>query len=99
MREKVRAMNRIALNTPEGLGLEQPLVPPAASRLGEVLAPALVIAGDLDTQRTLAAADFIAGGIRGAQQVVLSGTAHLPNMEKPEEFNRLVLNFIGDKPA
>jgi pimeloyl-ACP methyl ester carboxylesterase len=95
MRERVRAMNRIALGTPEGLGLEQPLIPPAADRLSEVLAPTLVIVGDLDTPRTLAAAEFLAAGIRGAQLELVSGTAHLPNMEKPEEFNRRVLAFLN----
>jgi pimeloyl-ACP methyl ester carboxylesterase len=24
----------------------------------------------------------------------MAGTAHLPNMERPEEFNRLVLDFL-----
>jgi pimeloyl-ACP methyl ester carboxylesterase len=29
----------------------------------------------------------------------MAGTAHLPNMERPEEFNRLVLDFLeGRKP-
>jgi pimeloyl-ACP methyl ester carboxylesterase len=26
----------------------------------------------------------------------MHGTAHLPNMERPEEFNRLVLDFLKD---
>jgi hypothetical protein len=25
---------------------------------------------------------------------VIDGTAHLPNLERPEEFNRLVLDFF-----
>jgi pimeloyl-ACP methyl ester carboxylesterase len=27
--------------------------------------------------------------------VLLPGTAHLPNMEQPEEFNRVVLEFLA----
>jgi pimeloyl-ACP methyl ester carboxylesterase len=31
----------------------------------------------------------------GAKKVVIPGTAHHLNMEKPEEFNRAVLDFLG----
>lgn len=96
VRELVRTMNAIALRTPEGLGAEQPLEPAAASRLGEVQAPTLIITGDLDTPKTLAAADYLTHHIAGARQVTMTGTAHLPNMEKPGEFNRNVLSFLAD---
>jgi pimeloyl-ACP methyl ester carboxylesterase len=26
----------------------------------------------------------------------MHGTAHVPNMERPEEFNRIVLDFLKD---
>jgi pimeloyl-ACP methyl ester carboxylesterase len=94
LRERVREMNRIALAAPDDMGIEVPLVPPAADRLGEIRAPTLIITGDLDTPKTLAAADYLAAGIRSARQVALAGTAHLPNMEQPEEFNRRVLEFL-----
>jgi pimeloyl-ACP methyl ester carboxylesterase len=54
----------------------------------------LVIVGDLDTPKTLAAAGFLATHIAGARKVGMTGVAHLPNMERPEEFNRLVLSFF-----
>ncbi len=95
LRERVREMNRIALATPDNLGIEEPLEPPAAGRLGEVHAPALIITGDLDTPRTLAAADYLTTQIRGARQVHIDGVAHLPNMEKPAEFNHHVLGFLA----
>jgi pimeloyl-ACP methyl ester carboxylesterase len=28
-------------------------------------------------------------------QVTIAGTHHMPNMEKPEEFNAIVLDFLG----
>ena len=95
VRERVREMNRIALQTPEDLGSEQPLVPAAANRLGEIHAPTLVITGALDTPRTLATADFLAGQIAGVQERRISGAAHLPNMEMVEEFNQQVLSFLS----
>lgn len=95
VRERVREMNLIALQTPDGLGNEQPLEPAAAGRLAELHAPTLVIVGDLDTPKTLAAAGFLAKYIAGAQKLEMTGVAHLPNMERPEEFNRHVLTFLG----
>lgn len=95
VRQRVREMNRIALSAPQGSGTEQPLEPAAVNRLGEIRVPTLVITGDLDTPRTLETARVLAGEIDGAQSVVIKGTAHLPNMERPEEFNRHVLSFLG----
>lgn len=94
MRELVREMNLIALLAPSDLGSEQPLEPPAVDRLDEIRAPTLVIVGDLDTPKTLAAAGLLAQQIKGAQKVVIKGTAHLPNMEQPGEFNRHVQAFL-----
>ena len=98
VRERVREMNLIALTTPEDLGSEQPLEPAAATRLGEIHKHTLIIAGDIDTPKTLAAADFLARQIAGARKVSIRDSAHLPNMEKVEEFNRYVLAFLGDIP-
>ena len=94
VRERVREMNLIALQTPDGLGNEQPLEPAAAGRLAELHTPTLVVVGDLDTPKTLAAAGYLATHIARAQKLEMTGVAHLPNMERPEEFNRLVLSFL-----
>ena len=40
-----------------------------------------------------ARAELLAGSIPVAQMVVMNGTAHVPSMEKPEEFNRLCWSF------
>jgi len=95
VRERVREMNHIALQTPDGLGSEQPLEPAAVGRLAELHTPTLVIVGDIDTPKTLAVAGYLATHIAGARRLEMTGVAHLPNMERPEEFNRLVLSFLG----
>lgn len=95
VRELVRDMNRIALENPQDLGNEIPLEPAAADRLGEINVPTLVIAGEIDTARSLAQADLLAKKIPNAKKVTMQGVAHLPNMEKPEEFNKLVLSFLN----
>jgi pimeloyl-ACP methyl ester carboxylesterase len=96
MREHVRQMNthNVTRAAEQDQSPPQPLEPPALSRLGEIDAPTLVVVGDLDVPDTLASADLLARDIRGAQKAVMPGAAHLPSMEQPEQFNRLVLEFL-----
>jgi pimeloyl-ACP methyl ester carboxylesterase len=95
LRERVREMNRIALSAAQGAGAEQPLEPAAINRLAEIRVPTLIVTGDLDTPKTLAAARVLSDEIEGAETVVIKGTAHLPTMEAAEEFNRHVLSFLS----
>jgi pimeloyl-ACP methyl ester carboxylesterase len=98
VRGLVRAMNLIALaNEASEIGKPAPpLEPHAAGRLGEIRAPTLAIYGDLDQPYILQASAYLAEHIPGARSALIPGTAHLPNLERPEEFNRLVLEFLGD---
>jgi len=96
LRDLVYEMNLIALkNEASGLGEEVAPDPPAADRLSEVRSPSLVMVGDSDQPRTLAAADLLARELPNARRVVMRNTAHLPNMERPEEFNGIVLDFLA----
>ena len=72
----------------------QRIQPPAVGRLREIRVPTLVIVGDRDVGDVRQAAEELGRGIRGARLVVMPGVAHVPNMERPEEFNRLVLDFL-----
>jgi pimeloyl-ACP methyl ester carboxylesterase len=95
VRNLVREMNLIALEN-EALQLGEELEPlaPAATRLSQIRAHTLVLVGDEDRPRTLAAADLLERHLPNARKTVMPGTAHLPNMERPEEFDRLVLDFL-----
>ena len=99
VRELVREMNLVALSAPGSLAEELPSGVDAARRLGEISAPVLIVVGELDTPRALEAAGVLAAGIRGARLVRMGGTAHLPNMERPEEFNQIVLEFLNEAGA
>jgi 3-oxoadipate enol-lactonase len=96
--ERVREMQRrileIDLTLDGEVGPDEPLDPPASARLGEVRCPVLVVVGDVDQPDILRQADELVDGIPGARKEVIAGTAHVPSMEKPEEFNRLVLAFL-----
>jgi len=75
---------------------EEALVPDVAERLGEIEVPTLVLAGELDVADIHAIAARLGAEIPGARRAVIEGTAHVPNMERPEEFNDLVLGFLAD---
>lgn len=96
VRERVREMQFHAFNMPVPDDAEwQPLTPPAIGRLDEIRVPTLIIVGDQDVSEFLRLADIVAEGIAKAEQVVIPGVAHLPNMEKPAEYNRVVLDFLA----
>jgi len=95
IRNRVREMNAIALtNEASDLGSDQPLAPAAVNRLTDIRVPTLVVIGDLDNPNMVKASDLLQTSIADTQKVVISDTAHLPNMEKPEEFNSVVLGFL-----
>jgi 2-hydroxy-6-oxonona-2,4-dienedioate hydrolase len=97
VRDLVLDMNLIALkNEASGVGDERPLEQPAVNKLPEIRVPTLVVVGDLDRPETVASADLLEERLPNARKVVMPGTAHLPNMERPEDFNRIVLGFLDE---
>ncbi|MED4203015.1 alpha/beta fold hydrolase [Neobacillus mesonae] len=65
-------------------------------RVCNITKPTLIISPDVDFPDFEAIADFLHKKIKGSEKVVIPGTAHLLNMEKPREFNELVLNFLNN---
>ena len=98
VRERVREMDAALLALPDE-GEPEPLDPPAVERLDEIAVPTLVIVGDADQPDVLAGTDVLVEGIPGARKAVIPNTAHVPNMERPAEFNRLVLDFLAGVDA
>jgi 3-oxoadipate enol-lactonase len=74
---------------------QQPLSPTARERLRRIQVPVLVVIGDRDAASVRRFADSTARMIPNAEHVVMQGTDHLPHMEKPAEFNRLVVDFLS----
>lgn len=96
VRKQAKAMNALALQGGGWMNEEvQPLDPPAVKRLDEIQVPTLVIAGALDHPETLRGAAVMAAEIEGAKQMILPDTAHMLNMEQPEAFNEVVLDFVA----
>ncbi len=92
LRKLAEANGRCWLNNPL---LIRPLTPPAAQRLKEISAPVLVIGGDRDVSDIQKIVSKLAATIPGAQRKILSGAGHLVPMEKPSEFNRILLEFLA----
>lgn len=80
-------------------GQPQVLDPPAAGRLGEVRIPVLSIAGDLDAPGADETSRHLAESVPNGRFELIPGTAHMLNMEQPERFNRLVLDFLAEVDA
>lgn len=77
--------------------LKRSTVPPALGRLGEIKVPTLIMVGEADIPDVHAHCGAIEAGIRGSKRVVVAKTGHLVFLERPDEFNRLVLNFVAGK--
>ena len=97
MRAAVAQMNRAILERePETADMDhQGLTPPAIERLAEVSAPTLVVIGDVDIPYLRERAEKMAREIPGAHLEVIADAAHVPNMEHPAQFNRMVLEFLA----
>ena len=68
--------------------------PPAVNRLHEITAPTLVVVGDEDVPMVFDAVELLMEKVPHARKAVIHDAAHLPNLEHPDEFNRIVLEFL-----
>ena len=69
---------------------------PAINRLAEIQVPTLAILGTLDMPDISTIVDLVVEEVKDARRVVVQDVAHMVNMERPEEFNQIVLNFLRD---
>lgn len=69
--------------------------PPALQRLSEIAVPTTVLTGALDISAIAVAAHAVTTGISGAQHTDWPGVAHLPAMERPEQFLQLLTEWLN----
>jgi 3-oxoadipate enol-lactonase len=91
VRERVRAMARA---TVESVMEGRSLYPPAIERLAELQMPMLVVVGELDMPGIHEIADLLIDANPNAELVTIPDVAHMVNLEKPEEFNELLLSYL-----
>lgn len=98
MRQLAYNMNRIALgHEVKELGTRQERTDKLAfKRLDEIDFPVLIIVGSQDIPYMHAAADYMTERVDSARKIILKNAAHLPNMDQPEQFQRIVSQFLED---
>lgn len=71
-----------------------PVDPPASERLADVAAPTLIVTGTEDVSDMEEIAAILEAGIPSARRETIDGAGHLPSLERPDELNRLLLDFL-----
>jgi pimeloyl-ACP methyl ester carboxylesterase len=66
----------------------------AAPRLKNIKCPVLIIRGDKDLPFIIRETDYYKQQIPKATLITMTNVAHMVNMEKPEEFNRVVRKWL-----
>jgi 3-oxoadipate enol-lactonase len=98
IRRFVGQMQRDAFELPEwdsDAAPESELEPPAHARLAEIGCPTLIVVGEADQVATREAANRLAADVPDARFVSWPDTAHMLTLERPEQFERLVLDFVA----
>jgi len=70
--------------------------PDSTKTVATISAPTLIIVGSDDQLTPPAAAEEMQQQIAGAQLVVVRGAAHVANLERPEEVNRAIENWLAE---
>ena len=73
------------------------LEPPAAERYAEVTQPVLLVVGRHDLDTVQLAADGLEAGLPTVRRVDRPDAAHLPSMEEPEGFLRLLVDWVTEQ--
>ncbi len=97
VREAVRAMQRRSFELTADWGdvQEVELDPPALERLPEVRVPTTVLLGDLDLDAIGDAGRRVVQEVTGERLVEWPDVAHLPSMERPDDFVSLVERHLA----
>jgi pimeloyl-ACP methyl ester carboxylesterase len=68
------------------------------NNLPNIKAPSVVVVGSKDTP-FIAASDYMATKIPGAQKVVIQDAGHASNIDQPRAFNEAIVSFVEKLPA
>ena len=71
--------------------------PPAIDKLSSIKLPVLIVHGDKDLPSIMEQCIYLEKNIAGSKRVLLKDVAHMFNMEKPGELNKLIREFLQGK--
>ncbi|MFH8571402.1 alpha/beta fold hydrolase [Streptomyces sp. NPDC017993] len=99
LRERLRASAEANVEVhADGLGAGRPVEVGAATRLGEIRVPTVVLDGDLDSTDISANAHAITLAVPGARRVRIPGAAHMVNLENTALFDQELHAFLSSLP-
>lgn len=93
--ERMRAM--VVANSPRGIAAAQRAMAARQDSIYMLAAidfPVLIIVGSEDKLTPVAESEALRDGIPHARLEVIEGAGHLSNLERPEQFNRALIEFI-----
>lgn len=97
LRDRLRALARENAHIRGKLrNPEIQLQPPAIDRLPEIRVPTLLLLGTRDVPDMQTLVDLLSSEIADATRVDFEDAGHLLNMEQPERFNQVVLDFLAE---
>ncbi|TFD47717.1 alpha/beta fold hydrolase [Cryobacterium frigoriphilum] len=73
----------------------EPLDPPAVDRVIDLEVPALITVGEFDITPALAQYEYLLETVPLASGCTFRDTAHLPSLEHPEEFQRVLISWLA----
>lgn len=88
-------LNSVNLQHAEEAAAHVPMEPPAFDRVVDIDVPALILVGDHDVSECLAQYEYLSTTIPRADSARFPGSAHLPNVEQPEEFERILRQWLA----
>jgi len=91
-RELFLKMNALRLNHPELTEEEFP--DDAVDTLSVITAPTLLVVGALDMPDIIGRHEDLSEELENAFAIVIEDTAHFPNLERPDLFNPILLEFL-----
>jgi pimeloyl-ACP methyl ester carboxylesterase len=74
----------------------QPLNPPAIEQLPRIKSPVLLLIGELNQSIYHLVSDFMMENIANSKREFIIDTAHMSNMEDPDQFNSKLLKFLQE---
>lgn len=95
-RERAEHHRLFMRNNPAGLAAAIAAAeeaPDLNERLGDIACPTLAVAGEFDEPR-LPALEVMAANIYGCTAAIIEGAGHYPQLDAPEAFNAVLLEFL-----
>ena len=73
-----------------------PLEPPAFDQVSDIEVPVLATVGEFDLTPHLAEYEYLLSTLPSVTGCTFRDTAHLPNLERPKEFERVLVDWLAE---